>query len=222
VSEKKIPDSLCRAIEEDLQPVRPIAGPWYRMLAVAVVATAVFTAVVVRAELVADRGPMPEWAFWASLCLQLLYGLFLVLLSLRESVPGLGAPVGLAVTAIGVAWTLQVLAALATYGDSTAMTASDCLRFGMDCMRNEGALALPALVLTLWLVFRALPVRPVMAGFLGGTGAALIADAANHLICPLSNLRHVLIWHLGAMLILSLVGAGAGCAWRLAKGRRRT
>lgn len=105
---------------------------------------------------------------------------------------------------------------------TTTLTASECVRFGMDCMRNEGALALPALLLTLWLVFRALPVRPVMAGFAGGAGAALIADALNHLICPLSNLRHVLTWHFGAMVVLTAVGAVAGWLWRLRQRRQVT
>ncbi len=71
------------------------------------------------------------------------------------------------------------------------------LKMGISCATHDVALALPALVVTLWLVFRALPMRPSIAGILGGTGAAVTADALIHIMCPMSDLRHVLVWHTG-------------------------
>jgi hypothetical protein len=71
------------------------------------------------------------------------------------------------------------------------------LNAGVTCSTHDAALALPALAITLWLVFRALPLRPSIAGLLGGTGAAVTADAINHILCPMSDLRHVLVWHTG-------------------------
>jgi hypothetical protein len=72
---------------------------------------------------------------------------------------------------------------------------------------------LPALAVTLWLVFRALPLRPSIAGLLGGAGAAVTADALTHVLCPMSDLRHVLVWHTGALIGLMLVGWLAGKLW---------
>jgi len=83
----------------------------------------------------------------------------------------------------------------------------------LGCSAHDAALALPALAVTLWLVFRALPLRPSMAGLLGGTGAAVTADAINHILCPMSDLRHVLVWHTGMIFGLMAVGWAAGKIW---------
>ena len=74
-------------------------------------------------------------------------------------------------------------------------------------------MALPALAVTLWLVFRALPLRPSIAGLLGGAGAAVTADALTHVLCPMSDLRHVLVWHTGALIGLMFIGWLAGKLW---------
>ena len=77
--------------------------------------------------------------------------------------------------------------------------------------------------MTLWLVFRALPVRPSIAGLLGGAGAAVTADAVNHIICPMSDLRHVLVWHTGVLVGLMLFGWLVGTLWERARyGRPST
>jgi hypothetical protein len=65
----------------------------------------------------------------------------------------------------------------------------------------------------LWLVFRALPLRPSVAGLLGGTGAAVTADAVIHILCPMSDLRHVLVWHTGVIIGLMVIGWAAGKLW---------
>ena len=86
-------------------------------------------------------------------------------------------------------------------------------RQGVGCATHDLALGLPALAVTLWLVFRALPLRPSIAGLLGGTGAAITADAINHIVCPMSDLRHVLVWHTGVIFGLMLVGWLTGKIW---------
>jgi hypothetical protein len=83
----------------------------------------------------------------------------------------------------------------------------------MTCATHDVALALPALLVTLWLVFRALPLRPSVAGLLGGTGAAVAADAITHILCPMSDLRHVLVWHTGVIFGLMLLGWVVGKVW---------
>jgi hypothetical protein len=83
---------------------------------------------------------------------------------------------------------------------------------GAHCLAVAAAFGLPALALTGWLVLRAWPVRPRWAGAFGGVGAGLIADGIQHLICPFSDLVHVLVWHLGAIAGLGLLGWLAGVA----------
>jgi hypothetical protein len=87
------------------------------------------------------------------------------------------------------------------------------LAVGVGCSTHDIALGLPALVATLWLVFRALPLRPSVAGLLGGTGAAVAADSVNHIICPMSDLRHVLVWHTGVLFGLMVLGWAVGKTW---------
>jgi hypothetical protein len=83
------------------------------------------------------------------------------------------------------------------------------------CLRNELVISIPAVLLTLFLVLRALPLRPCITGLLGGAGAGLVADGINHLLCPVSDLRHVLVWHTGAILVLMTLGWIAGRIWEL-------
>jgi hypothetical protein len=45
---------------------------------------------------------------------------------------------------------------------------------------------------------------------LAGTGAGILADGLQHLHCPLSDLRHLLVWHGGGMVLLVLFGWCAG------------
>jgi hypothetical protein len=121
--------------------------------------------------------------------------------------------------AVGTGFLMQILVGVATWMHSPGMPyiAGQGLQKGIGCASHDTALALPALVVTLWLVFRALPLRPSVAGLLGGTGAAVTADALIHILCPMSDLRHVLVWHTGAIFGLALVGWVAGKLWERAK-----
>ena len=99
------------------------------------------------------------------------------------------------------------------------LVAGHGMKAGVTCATHDTGLALPALVVTMWLVFRALPLRPSVAGLLGGTGAAVTADAITHVLCPMSGLRHVLVWHTGVIFGLMLIGWAAGVLWERAKFR---
>jgi hypothetical protein len=118
---------------------------------------------------------------------------------------------------------MQVMVGIVTwmYSPGTPMPTTGGWSLGLGCAGKDAAMALPALVVTLWLVFRALPLRPSVAGLLGGAGAAVTADALNHVLCPMSDLRHVLVWHTGALLGLMLVGWLVGSTWETLRRRRR-
>jgi hypothetical protein len=124
-------------------------------------------------------------------------------------------PLGAVVLGIGTAVLMQTLVGIATWMHSTGMplVKGHGLSAGITCTTHDVAMALPALLVTLWLVFRALPLRPSIAGLLGGAGAAVTADAVTHILCPMSDLRHVLVWHTGALIGLMLIGWLAGKLW---------
>ena len=87
-------------------------------------------------------------------------------------------------------------------------------------MACDAAMALPAALVTFWLLLRALPTRAPLAGLLGGAGAGASADGLLHLICPMSDLHHVLVWHTGAVVLLAVGGFLAGTLWERRRSRQ--
>jgi hypothetical protein len=212
-----IPESLRQAISNDLSPVKPLPPAWMRTLYAVAFAAASLTIVVAafKLSLRPDMDQLPMWLSWGCTALQLAVGVILVGMALREAVPGSSVPVGAVSLAVGTGVVMQILVGVATWMHSPGMplVKGHGLEAGMTCSTHDAALALPALAVTLWLVFRALPMRPSVAGLLGGTGAAVTADAINHILCPMSDLRHVLVWHTGMIFGLMLVGWTAGKVW---------
>ena len=212
-----LPESLRRSILADLEPVRPLPPAWMRTLQAAAVAAAGLALAIFIFKLSprADLEQLPMWLSWGCTALQLGVGVLLLGMALREAVPGQGVPLGAVVLGLGTAVLMQILVGIATWMHSPGMplVSGHGMSAGITCTTHDAAMALPALVVTLWLVFRALPLRPSIAGLLGGAGAAVTADALTHVLCPMSDLRHVLVWHTGALIGLMLIGWLAGKLW---------
>jgi hypothetical protein len=216
-----IPAGLREAIENDLEPVRPLHPAWVRtMLAVAILAV-VLAFVLAKASLRPDMDQLPMWLSWGCSVLQLSLGVLLIGLALREAIPGEGIPRGAVRIAAATALAMQILVGIATsiYSPAIAMPGSG-IAPGIGCFKHEAAMALPTFVVTLWLVFRAFPLRAPTAGLLGGAGATVASDAVIHLLCPMSNLSHVLVWHTGAVILFMAVGWVAGMIWERHRWRR--
>jgi hypothetical protein len=216
-----IPNVLREAVESDLAPVHPLHPAWVRtMMAVAIFAV-VLAFVVAKASFRTDLDQLPIWLSWGCSLLQLALGILLIGLALRESVPGEGIPVGAVRIAALTALAVQILVGVATsiYSPAIAMPGSG-IAPGIGCFKHESAMALPTFVVTMWLVFRALPLRAPTAGLLGGAGAMVASDAVIHLLCPMSNLSHVLVWHTGAVIVFMGVGWIAGMIWERLRWHR--
>ncbi len=216
-----IPNGLRETIESDLAPVRPLHPAWVRaMLAVAILAV-VLAFVLAKASLRPDMDQLPMWLSWGCSILQLAVGILLIGLALREAVPGEGIPGGAVRVAALTALAVQILVGVATSIYSPAITMpGNGIAPGIGCFKHESAMALPTFVVTMWLVFRALPLRAPTAGLLGGAGATVASDAVIHLLCPMSNLSHVLVWHTGAVVVFMTVGWVAGMAWERLRWHR--
>jgi hypothetical protein len=217
MSSPPVPESLRRAISEDLQPVRPLPPVWMRMLTAVSVAVAGLAAVIVlfKLSLRPDMNQIPMWLGWGCTAVQLVVGVVLIGMALREAVPGGGVPSGAVSLAVGAGVVMQILVGIATWMHTPGLpfVKGQSVAAGVGCATHDVALGLPALAVTLWLVFRALPLRPSIAGLLGGAGAAITADAVNHIVCPMSDLRHVLVWHTGVIFGLMLLGWLTGTIW---------
>ncbi len=209
-----LPEALRRAVEADMRPVTPLPPAWRRTLGVVTVAALAVAAALVTYSLRHDLTTIPHWLSWGCSALQFLFGTLLVGLALREAVPGRATPSGAAAVALGLGFALQLVVGILTWVASPGAPFNwRGFSGGVVCMQNEVTFALPALIVTFWLVSRALPLRPSVAGVLGGAGTGLVADAINHLICPMSDLHHVVVWHTGAVAVLALVGWLAGTLW---------
>jgi hypothetical protein len=83
---------------------------------------------------------------------------------------------------------------------------ADAVAAGAQCAQGEGAIGLPLLAATTWLLLRSFPLRARLASALAGGAAGVLADAAWHLVCTRTDLLHILIWHLGATVALTAAG----------------
>jgi hypothetical protein len=215
-----LPDALREAVGDELQPVRPLSPAWQRTLVVATLATTVAVIAIGTVAFRFDLGQIPMWLSWGCSALELLVGIFIVGLALREAVPGSAIPTGALWTAVSTGLVLQIVVGLATWMHSPGMQAGDgFLAHGIGCMTHDAARVLPIFAVTAWLVFRALPLRAPVAGLLGGVGAAMAGDAITHLLCPMSDMRHVLVWHTGAILGFMALGWAVGYAWQRIRWR---
>jgi hypothetical protein len=216
-----LPDRLRRTVWADLRPVRPLPHPALRALEVAVWAAALFLLLPALRPLRSDAHVLGWGLLAGTTTAETLAGLLLAGLALREAVPGSGlsrARAGLALT-LGVS--TQLAGGLLTWLRSPGLSAAAAARHsGPACFSVQGLLGLSGLGLGFWLVLRALPVRPRWAGALAGMGAALVADAVWHLICPRSDLPHVLVWHGGATVLTTGLGGLLGVFYERWTARR--
>jgi hypothetical protein len=211
-----LPNALRDRIAGDLEPVRPLHPAWQRAMVAAAVATVVlaFTLFGLKVPLRSDLEILPVWLSWGCTFLELLVGVLTVGLALRGAVPGSAPPTRIVRTALSTGIAIQILVGIATWMHSPGMAVgSDWLVKSVGCAIHDTALILPTFIVTMWLVFRALPMRAPVAGLLGGLGAALTGDAITHLLCPMSDLRHVLMWHTGAILGFMALGWLVGILW---------
>jgi hypothetical protein len=215
VNAPQLPEALRQAIEHDPSPVQPLSPVWRRTVNALAVASVVFAIAVAFFGLRSDIQIIPGWLSWGCSILEIGAAALLIGLALRESVPGRSVPLSIAVAALSAAVVYQLAVGFVTwrFSPDEVPWAADPLGHGISCMANDAALAVPTFLITLLLIFRAYPMRAWMAGLLGGVGAAIAADAITHLRCPVSDIRHVFLWHTGAVILFGLVGAFIGWLW---------
>ena len=217
----RLPDALRRALDADHRAVRPLRPAWVRALWVALWAA---VAIVVLPVVIGMRTDIESLGFalsWGAAVFECLAGLGLVVLALREAVPGSGVTRSAGSAALAGGGVVLALVAVLSWL-RRGMPAGSFPPRGAHCFPMESTLALPALALTILLVARAYAVRPRWAGALGGAGAGVVTDGIWHLICPYADLSHVLVWHGGAVLALAALGWILGAAVEAARRRALT
>ncbi len=208
-----LPKELRAAILGDMKPVRPLPPPWKRLALVAPLIIGVLVMPLVYNEL-RQTGEMGVLLSWIPVAVQVFLALGLLVIALREGVPGWRVSTRLIFVMVLAAYSLQILVNLLMFMQAPAEAGpGGVLATWMSCFRVESLIGIPILVLVAWLVSRALPFRPMLAGFLAGTGAGIAAEASWRMICANSEPGHVLLGHTGGIFILGVTGFLLGYVW---------
>lgn len=218
MNESHIPSALFDAVKRDLKPVRPLASPERRALALLPIAIALLIGV---PELWNWRthnalAPWPSW--WLS-ALETILSLVILAEGFREAVPGRelsGRKLMGLLCAAGLGFVLINATLRSPAGTPHALW----VQWFWECIVMAVTFAVPALIAPAWLVSRALPNRPALTGALCGLGVGLMADAGVRLICWDGDYAHVLVAHGGAILILIALGAVSATLVERIKARR--
>jgi hypothetical protein len=194
-------------ILEDLAPVRRIARPWRRAVPAWALGLLMAVAVYLVLGVRKDAAALGATVLWGLSAAQMAYGLVLIAAALRSAVPGRGPArrrtallllAGAAVV-IAVTWTTWLThASLVPPGHQRLYWAV--------CLRTPLVIGLPALILTLFLAFRAYPTRPLLTGALAGLGAGLLSDGSWRTFCEVSDPGHVLTSHAVSVVLLAVAG----------------
>ena len=209
MSDSRVPASLLAAVRNDLRPVRPLASPLVRALALLPLGAILLFGIPAFWAGRTITGLTPT-SWWILSGLEAAVGLLVMWAGFREAVPGRELP-GRLLGLLGfLAASAFVLINLSETPLAPEVSFETTARWVGECLGVAMTFAIPALLLPAWLVSRALPNRPGIAGALCGLAIGLMADAGLRLFCWDGDRSHVVIAHGGAIAILGGLGALAG------------
>lgn len=218
----RAPDSLRVRIGRDLAPVSALPPPARRALPLLPVAAALLFASVAAFGLRGDAPALGGLLTWGASIAEACLGLLICAAALRESVPGTTLTRrALAALSAAAVLAITLITWLTWLGSQTRVAPQAVTWVWGVCLGATVSTALPPLALAGWLVARAFPLRPAIAGALCGLGAGLMADAGWRLFCHFSDPLHVFGSHtLGVLLLcgLGLTSAAAVAARRSRAG----
>jgi hypothetical protein len=221
MTDRRVPPALLSAVKRDLRPVRPLASPGRRTLALLPLAAVLLVGIPLFWRWQARLSSLAPGSWWVLSAIEAAAGLGAIAAGLREAIPGrelsrraLGAVLG--------AVALAALVGNATYqpSDTAAIPVATTLRWLRECVTRTTAFSLPALAVVISLVARACPGRPALTGALCGLGVSIMADAGLRLMCWDGDIPHLALAHGGAIAIVTATGALAACLVERVQRRR--
>jgi hypothetical protein len=219
----KPPETLMRAIAQDLRPVKPSPQPLYlalRMVPLALLVSSLILLGIGPRHDTAILGPLLTWGASAA---QFVLAITLVWIAAHESIPAGRLPRQVVYCAAVAASLAVVFVTLLTFSASPTnesflhvpLWIAEKLRVapwiaGLVCGIGS-TLAGGILVLFFSWVFRnSLATRPTVAGALYGAGAGLAINAGWRVACPISTPWHALGAHGAAIVATVILGAFIG------------
>jgi len=201
-------DELVRRLVRDLRPVRRLCGFEWRALLWAAVALGwmalVCAAIPARPDLerrLGDGWFLAEGAALVTLFVAAARSAF------RSSVPGLGGVRSLPLVALG-AWV--ALVALDPSGAGLAVVPPSFFLPGSPCAWKTIILIFAPALSAFVMLRRAAPLREGWTGLFALLACGALAMLGTQVVCRNDSLRHVLIFHVGAVLAAAAAGVAAG------------
>ena len=220
---QKPPETLMRAIAQDLRPVKPSPQPLHlalRMVPLALLVSSVILLAIGPRYDLARLGPLLTWGASAA---QFVLAIALVWIAAHESTPAGRLPRHIVYSAALAACLVVVFVSLLTFSTSPSTEpvlrvppiVNELLRvkpwlMGFACGIGS-TLAGGILILLFSRIFRnSLAIRPTVAGALYGAGAGLAINAGWRIACPVSTPWHALGAHGAAIIATVILGALIG------------
>jgi hypothetical protein len=222
MTEHDIPAALVSHVRANLSPVRPLASPTRRLLALLPLAAFLLFGPPLYWEWRANLALLPGWVSWGLSIFESFAGVALLGLALRQAVPGLAVPTRWMLLAFAGAVTIFAAVSLITAQvlPTPQLDPDAWARLSWECVWMELVFAVPAIVVTSWLVARALPTRPALTGAAYGLAVGLMTDAGVRLFCWIDAPSHVFAAHGGAILLGAAGSAAVAAIVERVKYRR--
>lgn len=205
---ERIRDEVAR----DLEPVASLKPAWMSALVAIPLALLLLSVVLLVYGLRSDAAAIDHWALWGPVSLMVLAAYVVLWVALVQRSPESTVSWVWWIALLLGAIALQVGGAYWTLSESGSASALSPQTEAM-CFWRISVLAVPPVLVALWFLSRGLPLRPRVAGLLGGVGGGLVSEGVYRLHCGLSHPAHVLVWHTTAILVMGLLGLVAGMWW---------
>ncbi len=155
----------------------------------------------------------PLW-LWGPAIFGVALGAVLIVLALRQLVPGNLPPTSLLIGGALVGFVLCALIYVAVYSQSQTPIPSDKVwQVALFCLGMEICLGLPAVLLFFWLARRGFTANPVLPAVVGAAGVVLVADSVWRMMCKFSEPAHVISSHLPGMAVVVLAAGLLAHLW---------
>jgi hypothetical protein len=222
MAERRLPPPrLVGTVDRDLRPVRPYLPPSVRALLLLPLGIVLLAGM---STLWGVRPNLPllgSLGSWGLSVVQMLAGVAVVGLALREAVPGLElSRRALLALVAGAVLLFLSLTVTSEWLAPVALRPAWALE-ALGCFRMAARWGVPAFFVAALLILRASPTRPWIAGAACGLGVGLMVDAGMRIWCGVSTISHVLLGHGAGIVVLAVLGAVAGLALDRLRGRPR-
>lgn len=218
VGHGQIHRELVDRLAADLKPVRPLWPVRRRLTLWLAIEIAILTQTLIETSN-QWRLKLEHPIYALDIAFFAVAAVIIAAMALRAAVPGRES----SRWQIGLAMALAVIGTAMLFATPmrTNLSLSDFASIGSHCAWATCVKALLPWIALWWAVRRGAPGNGAGAGAMVGAAAMLFSFAIMRLDCPLDEPLHLVTWHLGPVLIVTILSMVAGAAWLRLPARRR-